>query len=81
MNTVKITEKQQAVCGIITEMNQAILFLLILNLLNIKQALQEISVAKKITDDDGNEVDNPKCDANKVEKNETEVVILTKTFK
>ena len=47
----------------------------------MKQALQEISVAKKITDDDGNEVDNPKCDANKVEKNETEVVILTKTFK
>ena len=50
------------------EMNQVILFLLILNLLNIKQALQEISVAEKITDDDGNEVDNPKYDANKVGK-------------
>ena len=34
MNTVKITEKQQAACGIITEMNQVILCLLILNLVN-----------------------------------------------
>ena len=50
-------------------MNQVILFLLILNLLNIKQVLQEI-----LTDDDGNEVDSPKHDANKVGKNETEVV-------
>ena len=32
-------------------------------------------LTKKITDDDGNEVDNPKCDANEVGKNETEVVI------
>ena len=38
----EITQRQQAVCGIITEMNQAILFLLILNLLNTRQALQEI---------------------------------------
>ena len=30
---------------------------------------------KKITDDDGNEHDNPKYDANKVGQNETEVVI------
>ena len=30
LNTAKITEKQQAVSGIITEMNQVILFLLIL---------------------------------------------------
>ena len=29
MNTVKIIEKQQEVCGIIIEMNQAIQFLLI----------------------------------------------------
>ena len=29
LNTLKITEKQQAACGIITEMNQVILFLLI----------------------------------------------------
>ena len=35
-------------------------------------------VAKKITDDYGNEVDNPKYDANKVGKNETEVVIPLK---
>ena len=36
--------KQQEVCGIIIEMNQVILFLLILNLLSIKQALQEILI-------------------------------------
>ena len=34
--------KKQVVCGIIIEMNQVIHFLLILNLLNIKQVLQEI---------------------------------------
>ena len=42
LKTVEITEKQQAACGIITEMNQVILFLLILNLLNTRQVLQEI---------------------------------------
>ena len=36
------------------------------------------NVDKKITDDDGNEVDNPKYDANKVGKNETELVIPLK---
>ena len=36
------------------------------------------NIDEKITDDDGNEVDNPKYDANKVGKNETEVVILLK---
>ena len=41
-STTKITEKQQTFCGIITEMNQVILFLLILNLLNTRQVLQEI---------------------------------------
>ena len=41
-NTTKITEKQQTFCGIITEMNQVILFLLILNLLNTRQVLHEI---------------------------------------
>ena len=35
-------------------------------------------VDKKITDNDGNEVDNPKCGVNKVGKNETEVVIPLK---
>ena len=44
LNTVKITKKQQVVCGIIIEMNQGIHFLLILNLLNIKQVLQEILI-------------------------------------
>ena len=42
LNTVKITEKQQKACGIITEMSQVTLFLLILNLLNARQILQVI---------------------------------------
>ena len=37
-------KKQQEVCGIIIETNQAILFLLILNLLNIKQGYREILI-------------------------------------
>ena len=41
MDLVKIIEKQQEVCGIIMGMNQATLFLLILNLLNITQVLLE----------------------------------------
>ena len=36
------------------------------------------NVDEQITDDDGNEVDNPNYDANKVGKNETEIVILLK---
>ena len=44
VNTVTITEKQQEVCRIITEMNQVILFLLILSHLNKRQVLQEILV-------------------------------------
>ena len=36
------------------------------------------NINEKITDDDGNEVDNPKYDANKVGKNKTEVVIPLK---
>ena len=36
------------------------------------------NVDKKITDDDVNEVDNPKYDANRVSKNETDVVIPLK---
>ena len=36
------------------------------------------NIDEKITDDDGNEVDNPEYDANKVVKNETEVVIPLK---
>ena len=35
-------KKQQAICGIITDMNQAIFFLLTLNLLNTRQVLQKI---------------------------------------
>ena len=37
-------KKQQEVCGIIIEMNQEVLFLLILNLLNIKQVVREILI-------------------------------------
>ena len=44
LNTAKITEKQQVVCGIITEINQGILFLLTLNLLNTRQVLREILI-------------------------------------
>ena len=42
LNTARIKEKKQAVCGIITEMNQVILFLLILNLFNTRKVLQDI---------------------------------------
>ena len=70
LNILKITKKQQEVYGI---MNQLLIFLLILNLLNIKQVLQG-----KITDNDGNEIDNLNYDANKVGKNETEVVVPLK---
>ena len=38
----KITKKKEAVCGIITEMNQVIFFLLILNLPNARQVLRLI---------------------------------------
>ena len=37
-------KKKQAVCGIITEKNQVIIFLLILNFLNARQVLQEILI-------------------------------------
>ena len=70
LNILKITKKQQEVYGI---MNQLLIFLLILNLLNIKQVLQG-----KITDNDGNEINNLNYDANKVGKNETEVVVPLK---
>ena len=42
LNTAKVTEKQQVVFGIITETNQAILLLLILNFSNPRQVLHEI---------------------------------------
>ena len=60
---------KQVLCGIIIEMNQLILFLLILNLLNIKQVLQEKLIILVLM---------KKVDANKVDKNETEVVIPLK---
>ena len=37
-------KKQQVVCGIIIEMNHVIIFLLILNLINIKQVYREILI-------------------------------------
>ena len=36
------------------------------------------NVDEKITDDDGNEIDNPKYDANRVGKNEVKIVIPLK---
>ena len=51
MNTVKTTEKQQAACGIITEMNQAILFLLILNLLNTRQLSKRFRIRRPENND------------------------------
>ena len=63
MNTAKITEKQQTVCGIITEMNQANPFLLILNLLSTKQILQAGEVG---------------YDADRVDKNKTEIAVSLK---
>ena len=61
-------------------MNQVILFLLILKFLKYKTSItgNTYNIDEKITDDDGNEVDNPKYDANKVGKNEAEVVIPLK---
>ena len=69
LNIVKITEKEQAVCGIFTEMNQVILFLLILNLLNKTSITGN---AYKVG------VGEAGYDATKVGKNETEVVIPLK---
>ena len=70
MNTVKITEKQQEVCGIITEMNQVILFLLILKSFEYKTSIH------------GNTynvgADEADYDANKAGKNKTEIVIPLK---
>ena len=68
MNTVKITKKQQEVDGIITEINQVILFLLILNLLKTSITGNTFNVAA------GEE----EYDANNVGKNETEIVIPLK---
>ena len=66
MNTVKITEKQQAVCGIITEMKQVILF------------FSDSESFKYKTSITGNTYNVGVCEtgynANKVGKNKTEIV-------
>ena len=49
LNTVKIIEKQHVVCGIVIEMNQVILFLLILNLLNNNPKYDASKVGKNIS--------------------------------
>ena len=72
MNTVKIKEKQQAACGIVTEMNQVISFLLIRNLLNTRQVLQEVTY--NVGDGEAG------YDADKVGKNETEIVVPLKNL-
>ena len=66
MKYCKNYKKQQEVCGIIIEINQIIHFLI------------NINADEKVIDDNGNEVDNPIYDANKVGKNETEIVISLK---
>ena len=71
MNTVKITEKQQAACGIITEMNQVILFLLII-FLSFKY---KVSITGNTYNVGVGEAD---YNANKVGKNKTEIVIPLK---
>ena len=68
MNTVKIIKKQQVVYGIIIKMNQVILFLLILNLLNIKTTLNIYNIG---AGEEG-------YDGNKFGKNEIEFVIPLK---
>ena len=73
MNTVKITGKQQEVCGIITEVNQVILSLLILNL------SENFKYKTSITGNDYNVGFGEKgFVATKIDKNETEVVIPLK---
>ena len=80
MTIVKIIKKQQVVYGIIIEMNQVILFSSNYESFKYKTSItgDTYNIHEKITDDDGNEVDNPEYDANKVGKNETEVVIPLK---
>ena len=65
MNTAKITEKQQEVCGIITEINQVVFFLLILIFFKYKTSITGSTY-------DGHD------DADKIGKNETEIVVLLK---
>ena len=61
-------------------MNQVILFLVILESFKYKTSItgNTYNVDEKITNDDGNEVNNPKYDASKVGKNETEVALPLK---
>ena len=75
MNTVKIIEKQQQVRDepSYTLSSDSGSF-------KYKTSVRgnTYNVDEKITDDDGNEADNPKYDANKVGENEAEVVIPLK---
>ena len=73
MNKVKITEKQQDVCGIITEMNQAIL--------SSNSESFKYKTRKYITGNTYNVgVGEEGYDATKAGKNKTEVVIPLKHF-
>ena len=70
MNTVKIAEKQQVACGIITEMNQVILFFS-----NSESFENKISITRNTYNvGDGEAV----YDADKVGKNGTEIVVPLK---
>ena len=70
MNTVKITDKQQEVCGVITEMNQVIHFFL-----NSESFKYKASIHGNTYNFGAGEAD---YDEDKVRKNETEVVIPLK---
>ena len=80
MNTAKVIKKKQKACEIIIEMNQVILFLLILNQV-LKTSITGNTynnVDLTIIGDDGNPVPHPDYDANKAGTKETEVVIPLK---
>ena len=70
MNTTEITEKQLAVCGNITEMNQVILFS------NTESFKYKTSITGNTYD--GHDVDDDDDDANKVGENEIESVVPLK---
>ena len=80
MNTVKITKKQHEVCGIYYRDQPSNPLSTNSESFNYKTSItgNTYNVDEKITDDDGNEVDNPNYDANKVGKNKAEIVIPLK---
>ena len=72
LNTVKIAEKQQVACGIITEMNQVILFFFFSNSESFENKISITGNTYNVGD--GEAV----YDADKVGKNGTEIVVPLK---